>query len=162
MSAAPEAPASTPTAAAHAAATAESLPKPFAIVPSTRPSGGLTLVDAAERVEYRVEQPVCPEANRIVRDEAGGSFGFGDGRARFLLVEPSCVDREAGHLGGTPRQRDRLVELDQLLERRKRVAGIPLDLRGAGLVAEDEGVRHRPVDQSEGDPRVRRMDDRSL
>ena len=82
--------------------------------------------------------------------------------ARGALVEAARVERDAGDDGRPGRQRDALVELDERGERRNRVARAALDLRRSGHVAEHERVRRRPVDETERDARVHRVDERAL
>ena len=60
------------------------------------------------------------------------------------------------------RQRDALVQLDELRQREQRHARIPLHLGRAREVAEHESVRGRAVDQPQRDARVGGMRDRSL
>ena len=67
------------------------------------------------------------------------------------------VQRDRGDAGGPERQRDALVEIDELGERRQRMARVALDLGRARPVAEDEHVRRRAVDQPERHARVRRV-----
>ena len=54
------------------------------------------------------------------------------------------------------------MELDQLDERRQRMAGKPLDLGRARAVAEHERVRHAAVEETHRHARVRGMDERAL
>ena len=54
------------------------------------------------------------------------------------------------------------MQLDELGQRQQRVARIAVHLGRSGLVAEDEGVRRRAVDQTERHPRVGGVRDRAL
>ena len=76
--------------------------------------------------------------------------------------EVACVERDRRHAGPAGGERDPLVQLDELGQRQQRVAGIALHLGRAGLVAEDERVRRRAVDETERHPRVGGMRDRAL
>ena len=59
-------------------------------------------------------------------------------------------------------QRDLLVQADERVERRDRMARGALDLGRARPVAEHVGVRRRAVDQPERDARVHRVHERAL
>ena len=89
-----------------------------------------------------------PEADRVVRRQAGLLLGGGDRRARLLLGHPRGVEGDRRDLGGPQLQRHPLVQVDQLRQahdrRRRRVA---LDHRPPHLVAEHVQVRRAPVDQ---------------
>ena len=65
---------------------------------------------------------------------------------------------------GRDRQREPLVQLDELAQRRNRVraAAGALDLRPAALVAEDEQVRDASVVEAERDAGVDRVQERAL
>jgi len=72
------------------------------------------------------------------------------------------VERNAGNDRPAARQRDPLVQLDELRQRQQRMPRIPLHLGRAGHVAEHERVRRRAVDEAEGDARVGRVRERAL
>ena len=89
------------------------------------------------------------------RDRAGG-------RARLVVVQRPRVERDRRDPCGAQRQRHALVQLDELGERRDRIAGIALDLGRARHMAEDVRVRSRAVHEPERDTGVRRMRERAL
>ena len=70
-----------------------------------------------------------------------------DRRPRRLVVEVPRVERDAGDGGRSARQRESLVELDELGQREQRMPGVPVDLGRPCQMAEHEGVRRRPVDR---------------
>ena len=117
---------------------------------------------SVDRLQDGIEQRPRSEADRVVGREARLLGGLGDRGACPVVVEVGGVEREAGDARRPQRERDSLVQADQLPQARNRVPGIALDLGGVGLVAEDEGVRGRAVDQAERDARVRRMGERPL
>ena len=88
--------------------------------------------------------------------------GVVDRRGRRRVVQPARVDGDRGDARRPRGQRDRLVQADELVERRDRMAGAALDLGRARPVAEHVRVRRRAVDQPERDARVQGMDDRAL
>ena len=113
-------------------------------------------------VDYGLEQSTRPETDRVVRGKARFLGGRGDRGPRLVLVEMGCVERETGDAGRSQRQRDPLVELDQLAQAGNRRARIALDLARAGPVAEDERVWRRAVNQAERDAAVGGVHERAL
>ena len=109
-----------------------------------------------------VERLLGAETHRVVCGQACFGLGSGDLRAGVVLVELAGVEGDRRHAGGSQQQGRPLVELDQIAERRQRVVGIALDVRGARLVDENERMRRTSVDQAERDPGIRRVDERSL
>jgi len=94
-----------------------------------------------ERCEDRVENPVGSEPHRVVRDQPRFRLRARDRGARGVLGELARVQRDRRDPCLARRQRDPLVQLDELRQRQQRMAGIALDLRRPRLVAEDERVR---------------------
>ena len=74
----------------------------------------------------------------------------------------ACVQSDRRDPGLAGRQGDPLVQLDELGQRQQRVARIAVNLGRPCLVAEDEHVRCRAVDQAERHPGVGGMRDRAL
>ena len=74
------------------------------------------------------------------------------------------VERDRGDSRRTCRQREPLVQLDELAQWRDRVrpAAGALDLRAADLVTEDEQVRDAPVVEAERDAGVHGVQERAL
>src|SRR5262249_17257005 len=124
--------------------------------------------DATARIRIPIDQvraPHCPQrlgslrsgeerVKEILRAEADGGggrktwlrLGLGDRRPSLVVARESRrVDGDARDLCLPRRESDALVELDQLRERRDRMPWAPLDLGRACRVAEDEGMRRRPV-----------------
>ena len=94
----------------------------------------------------------------------GLGLGGRERRPRVVVGEPAGVQRDRDHLRRPDGQREPLVELDELAERRDRVrpAARALDLGRARLVAEDEQMRCAAVVEPERDARVDRVKDRAL
>src|SRR5439155_15392878 len=87
-----------------------------------------------------------------------------DRGARLLLPKRMRVERDRGDPRRTCRQREPLVQLDELAQWRDRVrpAARALDLRAADLVTEDEQVRDAPVVEAERHAGVHGVQERAL
>src|SRR5207247_7066498 len=96
---------------------------------------------------HRIDELPRSEPDGVVRRQTCLRLGSGHRRASLVLCEGSRVERDGGDLRGPRRQREPLVELDELAQGRDRVRPAPgaLDLRLPGLVAEDEQVRGAAV-----------------
>src|SRR5215210_5380897 len=112
--------------------------------------------------EYLVKEPFRSEADGIVGWKTGLGLGGGDRRTRAGVVELTGVERDAGDAPAPDRQREPLVEVDELRESGQRVTRVALDLGRSCQVAEQVEMRDAPVDQAERHPRVRRVYDRAL
>ena len=129
-----------------------------------RPSSPSARAGPTSGEEHGVGELRRAEPHGIVGGQARLLLRRGDRRARGPLVEQARVERDRRHLRRPRRQRQALVQLDELGERRDRVraAAGALDLGAAGLVAEHEQVRDAAVVEPERDARVDRVQDRPL
>ena len=118
-----------------------------------------------ERVEY-ARRAACPAPKRTGSSAASpvsASAARDGGRAPRRRARPRVLSATHATRALRRGQRDRLVQRDQLCERRQRVPGVALDLRRPGLVAEHERVRRARRGSSPSvTPGVGRMDDRAL
>ena len=114
--------------------------------------------------EHRVDERPGVEANRVARREPGLPLGLRDRGSCVLLAEPTRVERDGGDPRRARRQRDPLVELDEVAQRRDPVRATPctFDRLASGLVAEDEQMRGAAVVEAERDARVDRVQERAL
>src|SRR4029078_1804467 len=104
-----------------------------------------------------------PKEARIGRSKLRFRRDLGD-RTPGLLVTGECrgVHRNTRDLCFAGRERDPLVELEQVREWRDRVSWAALDLRRSGCVAQDERMWDRAMHEPERHARVHRVDERAL
>ena len=109
-----------------------------------------------------LQQRAGAEPNRVVGRQPGLRRGLGDRRTRSSLVQLARVERDAATRAGRRGSEIRSCSSTSSAQGRQRMARVALDLGRPGVVAEDEGVRCRAVDQPERDARVGRMGERAL
>src|SRR5579862_3216249 len=168
-----------PTPTPASAATATSAATSFFTVPSLSGTAvvGRTLPSGEDgrmgRASYpatlfglprkqRVHETLRAEAHRIACGQPGLVLRLGDRPEGILLTEVARVQCNREDPRGPCQQAHALVQVDELRERRDREPLVAVDDGVVRLVAEDVAVGRRAVDETEGDTRVRGMQERSL